>query len=206
MKTIIQSILTAIQNCKIYIISIFVIYCVSCFIGIILSHNGNSIALSQRDKIVNAAAKNDKAAINYEAGNKFQAAIFDFGGNILIGSIPQTIGGLSIIIPYVSVAYQGWVGGIVSVDGLHQSRFRNIKTALYYFIVLLLDFLAYSLSIGAGVKWGVESYKKNIAVNWKIWKYKIDTKSLKDVGYVYLVSVPIYFIASCFEFLSSWNV
>ena len=36
----------------------------------------------------------------------------DFGGNLFFGAIPQTLMGLSVIIPYISTTIQGWIGGI----------------------------------------------------------------------------------------------
>ena len=171
-----------------------------------MSHNGNKIALSQRDKIVHSAKTIDKAAVNYIAGNNFKAAIYDCAGNLFLASIPQTVLGFGIVLPYFTVAYQGWVGGIVSVNDFHQSRFINFKRSAYYFIVLLLQFIPFSISIGAGIKCGIDSFKHNSKVSWKIWNYRIPLPSLKDLGYVYLLSIPLFFIASCFEFLSSWNI
>jgi hypothetical protein len=84
-----------------------------------MSHYGNDFALSQRDKIVGAAVANDKASINYQSGNNFKAALFDCAGNLIFAAVPQTVLGFGIIIPYFSVTYQGWVGGIVSVDNSH---------------------------------------------------------------------------------------
>ncbi|MHB8337887.1 MAG: hypothetical protein ACYDEE_10770 [Ignavibacteriaceae bacterium] len=169
-------------------------------------HVGNDFALSQRDKIVGDAIHKDKAAINYQKGNNLKAALYDFSGNLFYGAIPQTVIGLSVVSPYFTVSYQGWVGGIVSVDNSHQSRLNKIKSTFYYFIVLLLQFIPYSLTIGAGVKLGVEVYKQNTEVSWKFWKYRIRKNNFLDVRDIYLISIPLFFIASIFEFLSSWNI
>ena len=206
MKHLFVSILEALQHCRIYAASIFLTYCVACLIGILMSHYGNNFALTQRDKIVGTAVANDKASLNYQSGNGFKAALFDCTGNIIYAAIPQTVLGFGIIGPYFSVIYQGWVGGIVSVDNSHQSRFKTVKGSAYYLIVLLLQYIPFSLSIGAGVKCGIDFYRHNSTVSWKFWNYRIPKASLKNLGYVYLVSVPLFFIASCFEFLSSWNI
>jgi hypothetical protein len=166
-------------------------------------HSGNSFALSYRDKIVGNANTRDKASINYNNGNRFKAALIDFSGNLFIGSIPQTFLGLGIIFPFFTTAYQGWIGGIVSVDGLHRSRFIKTKSALYYLIVLILQFIPYSLTIGSGLTLGVKTYKLNKSR--KLFKYQLDKSSLKDVFNIYLFAIPIFFFASCFEFLSNWN-
>jgi len=169
-------------------------------------HYGNSFALSQRDKIVHSVVTNDKASINYQSGNNFTAAFYDCGENIIYAAVPQTVMGLGVILPYFSVVYQGWIGGIVSVNDSRQSRFDNIKSAAYYLLVAFLQFIAFSISIGAGIKCGIDLYKHNSKISWKIWNYRIPKASLQDIGYVYLATIPMFFVASCFEFLSTWNI
>lgn len=205
MNKIIVSITTSIKKCKAYIVSVFIVYCFSCLIGIIMVQTDNNFALSQRDKIVGIATHTDKASISYQQGNSLRAALYDFTGNLFL-SITQTFLGLGLVIPYFTTSYQGWIGGIVSVDNFHKSRLKKIKSALYYFIVLFLHFTAYSLSIGAGIKTGVEVYKQNNLVSWRFWKYRIRKENLLDVIYIYMFSVPIFFVASFFEFFSSWNI
>ena len=168
-----------------------------------MAHSGNSFALSQRDRIVGNANAHDKASINYNSGNRFKAALIDFGGNLFFGSVSQTVAGLSVVLPFLSVTYQGWVGGIVSVDGQHVSRFDNIKTAMYYLILLMLQFIPYSLAIGSGVKLGVDTYQLNKGKG--LLQFRLNRRALKDVLFIYLLVIPLFFVASCFEFLSAWN-
>jgi hypothetical protein len=166
-------------------------------------HGGNKFALSYRDKIVGSAIKNDNASINYHKGNRFKAAIIDFSGNLFISAIPQTLMGLGVVFPFFTSAYQGWIGGIVSVDPLHQSRLKNIKPAFYYFIVLILQWIPYSFTIGSGLALGIKTYALNKGR--KLLKYQIDKSGLTDVLNIYLFAIPLFFIASCFEFLCNWN-
>ncbi len=205
MKKLLLMILGSIHRCKIYIISVFIVYSFSCLIGIIMVQTDSNFALAQRDKIVGTAIREDKASVNYQEGNKLTAALYDFTGNLFFG-ITQTILGLGIVVPYFTVSYQGWVGGIVSVNGLHKSRLKQLKSALYYFIVLLLQFTAYSLSIGSGIKTGIELYKQNKLISWKLWKYKISKENLADIRNIYMLSILIFFAASFFEFFSTWNI
>ena len=166
-------------------------------------HNGNNFALSYRDKIVSHAIKSDKASIYAQRGFDFSAAIIDFSENLFWGAIPQTLMGFSVVIPYVTVTRQGWVGGIVSVDQNHKSRFTNFKSAFYYLLVLLLQLIPYSLAIGAGIKCGIDFYNNNKIHGWSIRRYKIQKSCLIDLGYVYILVVPLFFLASCFEFMSA---
>jgi len=206
MRKLISLIFLAVKRCRIYVISVFITYYISCFIGIMMSQNGNEFALSYRDKIVGNAVKTDNASLNYQKGNRFSAAVIDFSENLFFGAVPQTLMGFGIVIPYFSASIQGWVGGIVSVGSDHKSRFTDFKSAFYYFFVLLLQYIPYSLALGAGIKCGVDFYKNNIKSNWSFWKYKIPKTSLMDVAYVYILVVPLFFIASCFEFISTFNM
>ena len=206
MRKLFNSIYLAVKRCRIYVLTIFITYCISCFIGIVMSHNENNFALSYRDKVVGRALKTDNASINYLKGNSFKAAMIDCSENLFLGAVPQTIAGFSIIIPYVTTFIQGWVGGIVSVDYKHQSRFANFKSAFYYLLVLLLQFIPYSLAIGAGIKCGIDFYNNNKKNGWALGKYRIQKTSLIDLGFVYLLVIPLFFIASCYEFISKWNI
>jgi len=206
MGKITNLICSSIKRCKFYVLTIFITYWLSCFTGIFMSQAGNQSALSYRDKIVGQAVKNDNAAINYQKGNNFTASLNDFMGNLLLGAVPQTLMGFGIIIPYFTVFKQGWVGGIVSVNSEHKSRFKDFKSSFYYFFVLLLQYIPYSLAIGAGIKCGIDFYNDNKVNGWLIWKYRIQISSLYDLGYVYIIVVPLFFIASCFEFFSTWNI
>jgi hypothetical protein len=203
MKALLHSIIAAIIRCRKWILVIFLVYCFSALTGLLMVHNGNSFALSYRDNIIRKAEKSDQASINYAQNNRFRAAMIDFGGNLVFGAFTQTFIGLGVVFPFISTAYQGWIGGIVSVNDQHRSRLTSIKPASYYFSVLLLQFIPYSLAIGAGVRLGIETYRLNMGK--KIREFRIDRSSLKDVGYIYIAATPLFFIASCFEFLSNWN-
>jgi hypothetical protein len=199
-----RSIILSIKRCRAWIISVFLTYCISCAIGIVMVHQDNQFALTYRDRIVGHANRNDKASISYLSGKKYTAVLSDFSGNLLMGAIPQTVVGLGVVIPYFTVAYQGWIGGIVSVNYKHQSRLEKLKPAAYYIIVLILQFIPYSLAIGSGIKFGVETYKLNM--HKKITKFNVDKASMKDVFKIYILVIPLFFLASCFEFLSNWNI
>ena len=195
----------AIRRCKPFVVSIFLTYIVASAAGMLLAHSGNPVALEQRDRIVKKALASDSASIAHRAQDPARAIFHDFAGNLFLAAIPQAIGGLAVVPPYLSVAYQGWIGGIVSVDGAHRSRFRTAKGAAYYVTVLLLQFVPFSLSIGAGVRCGVELYRGNARVGWAFWRYRLAREVLVDLGCLFALAVPLFLVASTFEFLSPWN-
>jgi len=198
-----KSVFLSIRHCKKWILTIFSIYCISCLTGIVMVHSEYRFALAYRDKIVGKAVSSDKASINYYKGNLFKAAVIDFRENLFLSAIPQTLMGFGLVFPFITSAYQGWVGGIVSVDGFHQSRLKKVKPAFYYFIVLLLQYIPYSLTIGSGLTLGIKTYNQNKGR--KLFKYQIDKSNIKDVVNIYLLAIPLFFLASYFEFLSTWN-
>jgi hypothetical protein len=51
----------------------------------------------------------------------------------------------------------------------------------------------------------VEFYRHNADVSWRFWRYRLPRRTLVDLGCVYAVAVPLFFLASAFEFLSPWN-
>ena len=144
-----------------------------------MSHTGNNFALTTRDRIVGQAVENDMASLSYLKGNNINAALYDFCGNLLLGAVPQTLMGFGIVIPYFTVLRQGWIGGIVSVDSQHKSRFKNFKSSAYYLLVLMLQFMPYSLAIGCGIRFGVDFYNNNRVNGWEFWKYKIQKSGIK---------------------------
>lgn len=195
----------ALYNSRKQTIGVALIYVFSVTTGIYMAHAKNRFALDFADKLVAKAQRNDNAAIAYREGNYFKAAIIDFGQNLFLGSIPQTLTGLTIISPFGFAAFRGWVGGIVSVDNQHNSRLRNTKKALYYFITLILQLIPYSLAGGIGVKLGLSYFKKfpEYSNNKRFLGYP--NGALKDVAFIYILIIPLFLIASLWEFLSSWN-
>ena len=200
-----RAIASALFRCRLQVLSIFLTYVLSSAIGILMVHAGSHFALSQRDKIVGHANATEPAALSEQAGEHVTAAIQDFAANVFRGAIPQTLLGLGVIPPYVSAAYQGWVGGIVSVDGRHQSRLARLSTASYYLTVLLLQFIPFSLAIGAGVRAGLDLYFHNASVGWKLWQYKAPRSTLEGLAACYIVAVPLFLLASVVEYLWPWS-
>ena len=187
-----------------YCLSIFFVYVLSAAVGAAMAHSGSHRALSRRDAIV-AEAHLDQSSIDYRAGRRIEAALHDAAANFVLAALPQMIAGLTIVLPYVTTAYQGWAGGIVSVDARHASRLRHARSAAYYVGVLLLQFLAFSLCIGGGIRCGVVTYAQNRETGWRLWRYRFSQGAIADLCWVTAVSLPLFVLAALFEFLSPWN-
>lgn len=200
-----RNILQALSRAKFQILAVGMVYLLAVLAGAVMVHRGSRLALDYRDKLVYKAHGNDRASIAYAKGKKLEAALWDFGQNLVLGGVPQTITGLTVVSPYGFAAYRGWVGGIVSVNGQHRSRLREWKGAAYYMLTLLLQLIPYSLAGGIGVKLGLSYFRTDPAYkdSRKVMGYPVE--ALKDVVRVYILIVPLFLIASLWEFLSAWN-
>jgi hypothetical protein len=172
----------------------------------VMVHAGNTFALTYRDQLVNRAVQQNPASLAARQGDRLQAALWDFYGNLVIGAVPQTMMGFGIIFPYFSVAHQGWVGGIVSIRSDHTSRLNNPRSAVYYLLTLLLQVTPYSLAIGAGVNVGVALFRPPQHYQTEKWLGLFPKEVLWDLGRIYLVVIPLFLVASLWEFLSPWNI
>ena len=167
-------------------------------------HAGNGFALRYRDGLVGRALKSDPAMLSMEHGHPLRAATADFAGNLCLGAAPSTVMGLSVIMPFPLVAYRGWVGGIVSVDGEHASRLRDGRERVYYLGVLLLQLIPYTLAGGAGVRLGLAFLFPN-----GLWGYPtrerwmgLPAEGVRDVARIYALVVPLFLMASLVEFMA----
>lgn len=192
----------ALNHAKYSILAIGVTYVLFVTIGAAMVHSGNRFALDYRDRLVHSAsATGTVAALN--TGHKVRAALFDFGGNLFAGAVPQTISGLAVLPPFPIAAFRGWVGGIVSVDGNHHSRFAVPNERNYYLLVLTLQLLPYSLTGGAGVHLGVAMYRNWHASGFKSsWRLPLPRATVLDVLWIYALTVPLFLLASFVEFLA----
>ena len=93
----------------------------------------------------------------------------------------------------------------MSVDRQHRSRLREWKSAAYYILTLLLQLIPYSLAGGIGVKLGLTYFRADPAYkdSRKVMGYPVE--ALRDVARVYALVVPLFLVASLWEFLSAWN-
>lgn len=198
------SVLRALSRARIPILTVALTYVIAVVIGIAMVHAGNEFALAYGDNLVARARRSDPAAIAFREGDRLRAAVLDFGRNLLLGAVPNTVAGLGIIFPYPLAVYRGWVGGIVSVDNTHASRLRDPYKAAYYILVLILQLVPYSLAGGAGVNLGLARFRLRPFYQGEKW-FGLPKEAIRDVLRIYLLVVPLFLVASLWEFVSPWN-
>ncbi len=174
-------------------------YFITVFAGMLMAHTGNEFALTYRDDRVGKAQSG--SVLTQET--PLQMALADFRGN-LIGASADALGGLGVVFPFPLIAYRGWVGGIVSVDGSHVSRLLQPASAAYYLSVLLLQLTGYSLAAGAGINAGLSMWRQRPEYAGKKW-LGISQEALRDLVRIYVLVIPIFLFASLWEFLSPWR-
>jgi hypothetical protein len=158
-------------------------------------------SIDARNRIVGQAHNGSNETINaLESGNRLWAALTDFGGNLVMGALPITASGLGVIFPYPLVAYQGWVGGIVSVNADGSSRFADPREAVYYLVTLIAQLIPYTRAAGAGVHLGLEYYRQQSSG--KIKWYQLPREAVLDLGRIYLLVIPLFLVASLWEFFA----
>lgn len=193
---------SALQRSRPGILVIAATYAVSLGTGMLMSHAGNRFALGYRDSLVARAHLADPASRADDAGAHSTAAAIDFSRNLGLAAIPETIGGLTLVLPVGLAAYRGWVGGIVSVDGHHASRLRQPRSAVYYLITLALQLAAFTLAGGGGLHLGwafLRGHGPFVGPSW----FRLPKPALVDVIWLYVLIVPLFALGSLWEFLRS---
>jgi hypothetical protein len=189
----------ALGRFRLAIASVALTYVLTVIAGAVMVHAGNAFALEARDGIVDRAHTTDPASRALREGRPFEAGILDFAQNVLLGAIPTTVAGLAVALPYPFIAYRGWVGGIVSVDGTHSSRLADPAEARYYLLTLILQLVPYSLTGGAGVALGIAYLRRTPDESLLLGLPRL---ALNDTATIYAVALPLFFVASMWEFLA----
>jgi Stage II sporulation protein M len=196
----VTSILRALVRARLPIATMALTYAVAVGVGFAMVQAGNVFALHQRDALVAGANASDPASLALQQGNPLLAAVLDFLRNLLLGAVPSTIGGLAIVIPYAVAIYRGWVGGIVSVDSAHHSRLATPSDAIYYLVTLIPQLIPYILAVGAGINLGLAYLRPRPCYAGSRW-HGMPIEALRDVARIYVLIVPLFLIASLWEFL-----
>lgn len=201
-----QKVARAVTRARVSILTVAGAYAVSLLAGIAMVHCGSSFALNYGDALVRDASQKDPAAIANSHDDNLKAALYDFAGNLGMGSVPKAIMGMAIVLPYPLVVYQGWIGGIVSVRGDHTSRLNTFRSAVYYLLTIILQITAYSLTIGAGVNVGISLFRPAPDYRGEKWGWIFPKEAVRDLFRIYALATPIFLLASFWEFFSTWNI
>jgi len=193
-------ILLALRRARVGITIVAATYFLSVTTGIAMAHLGNPFALSYRDSLVAKAHRADPASLADDRGDHATAAAFDFSRNLGLAAIPETMGGLTFVLPVALAAYRGWVGGIVSVDRTHRSRLRKPRTATYYLVTMILQLTAFTLASGAGLHLGWSYIKRRGPFVGPSW-FRLPAPALQDVAWLYVLIVPLFALGSLWEFV-----
>jgi hypothetical protein len=171
-------------------------------LGVILATAGVPFAVSQRDSIVGGAQTNATIVAD-RSGDHLRAAVLDFGSNVLLGALPTSIAGLSIVGPFPIAAWRGWVGGVVSLDARHRSRLADPGPALYYTVTLLLQLTGYVLTMAAGVHAGLAAWRARRDESIRsVLGFRLPAMALRDAGWLWAAAVPAFLAGSLWEFLA----
>jgi hypothetical protein len=190
-------VMSALHRARMPILTVAITYLISVSIGMLMVHTGNEWAIASRDNIV-SKAQSSPISLALDQNDRLRAAVLDFGGNLL-SALSNTLEGLGVIFPYPFIAYRGWIGGIVSIDSLHLSRLTEPKEAAYYLITLTLQLIPSILAGGAGVNIGLANFRPRPFYQGEKW-LGIPKEAIRDAFRIYLVVVPLFFLASLWEF------
>ena len=112
--------------------------------------------------------------------------------------------GLGIVLPFPVAAHRGWIGGLVSVDGAHASRFGSWREGSYFAAVVFLQLVPYILAGGAGVRLGLANLMPKGRFGYpdsERWMW-LPAAGIRDVLWIYTLIVPLFLVASLVEFLA----
>ena len=93
---------------------------------------------------------------------------------------------------------------MVSVDDAHHSRLSTPYEAFYYLTTLLLQLIPYMLTGGAGVNLGIAAFARPAWTGYDGRRVKwllIPFDAIRDAGWIYLIALPMFAVASLFEFM-----
>src|SRR5579864_8996856 len=71
-------------------------YILSVTVGIVMVSADSRFALDYRDKVVSSAEDRSPTLKSLQSGRHVEAAILDFGGNLVLGALPNTVAGLGV--------------------------------------------------------------------------------------------------------------
>jgi hypothetical protein len=198
-STIFSRVLHAVHRARLAVFLMSCAYAIGLIVGLVAVHTGHQWTLTVRDRIVSKAQASSPILRHYKEGQRMAAGALDCADN-LIGATATAAAGWWAPAPFPIAIYRGWVGGIVSVDNKHRSRFRSRQSGLYYVLVLTLQLVAYTLAGGAGVNLGLARTSPRPEYQ-GARLLGVPHEALRDAAYIYGLVIPIFAFASALEFL-----
>ncbi len=193
----------ALFRARLGIATVAIAYAIGLLAGGFMVHTGNGFALRYRDRLVGGAQQSSPILAQFQKGNRLTAACLDASGNAAAGLL-SVIAGYGVVSAYWVAGFRGWVGGVVSVDGAHHSRLNNSHEAFYYLVTIMLQLIPSTLAGGAGANLGFAAFGKPAWTGYKGRRVKwllIPLEAIRDAGWIYLITLPMFLAASLFEFL-----
>jgi uncharacterized membrane protein SpoIIM required for sporulation len=89
----------------------------------------------------------------------------------------------------------------VGTDRDHTSRLADPGERFYYLLTLILQLIPYSLAGGAGVNLGLAAFRPRPFYQGTKW-LGFPKEAILDVLRIYVLVVPLFLIASLWEFLA----
>lgn len=80
-----------------------------------------------------------------------------------------------------------------------------MKQGIYFPITLILQLIPYTLAGGTGVKLGLSFFKNYPEYKGQKHWFGYPVEAFCDVARIYVLIVPLFFIASLWEFFIPWN-
>lgn len=189
----------ALRRARFGILAVATTHAVGLAAGLLMVHAGNQFALNYRDKLISNVRKSSPILKQLDEGQPLAAAALDGAGNLMAASATGAAGYWAPA-PFPIVLYRGWIGGIVSVNDKHQSRLRSFVSGSYYVCVGLLQLLPYSLLSGAGVNLGL-ARARPVGVYAGSRFLGLPREALRDAGWIFILVIPMFAVASAIEFL-----
>ena len=175
-------------------------YVLAVAVGAVMVHSGNNWARNRADRLVSEAQTTAPSLRALHQGKRLQAAALDGTANLVAG-VCSTVAGYWAPGAFIVAISRGWVGGIVSVDRKGRSRLAARGEAAYYLLTLVLQLIPYSLAGGAGLNLGIARVRPVGDYAGDKW-LGVPREAWRDAARIYVLAVPLFFLASLFEFLA----
>jgi hypothetical protein len=193
----------AVRKARLWILAIAATHVMAVAAGAIMVHTGYEPALAYRDRLVTRALTSDPVSLAYQRGDNLLAALIETG-RTQWACVAVGVTGLTVVSPFALSALRGWVGGVVSVDADHVSRFVHPGQAIYYIVVIVLQLIPYTLAGGAGVKLGLTYFQRRSEYQGDRWM-GYPKESIWDFLRILLLIIPFVVLANLWEYLSPLN-